>query len=318
MSDLLSTRHDDGNTTNQTDVSKNESCYGYCYFQVYTGIDVTVITNCVLNVPSMVISTLGNALVLAAIIRTPSIRSNSIIILSSLAVSDFLVSIVAQPLYIARGLTKNNVFLFHLSQMSMVSLCGVSLSTITAITLDRFLALNFHMRYAGLVTKFRVTCVLLMIWLFNVFLSCVQIWSDRAYLLVTAVFTCSCLIISTFCYIRIFRIVRHHQLQINAQQQAVQSSNLNNNLNITRLSRSAKNTFVFYIVLILCYCPIFVLMVFYGSLFMSWKTEWHFAATVMFMNSSINPALYCWRLRELRTAVRKTARQMLCTQTVQE
>ena len=46
-----------------------------------------------------------------------------------------------------------------------------------------------------------------------------------------------------------------------------------------------------------------------------WQTEWHFADTAVFMNSSINPFLYCWRLRELRTAVVKTARQMLCKQT---
>ena len=202
--------------------------------------------------------------------------------------------------------------------MTMVSLCVVSLSTITAITLDRYLALHYHMRYASLVIKFRVTCALLMVWLGNVFSSGLHMWNDAAYILLTVVLTCSCLIISTFCYIRIYRIVRHHQLQINAQQEAVQGSNLNNNFNITRLSRSAKNTFVFYIVLILCYCPIFVLMVSYGGLNMGWKTEWHFATTIMFMNSSINPVLYCWRLRELRTAVRKTARQMLCIQTDQE
>ena len=110
MSDLLSTRHNDGNTTNQTNVSKNEACYDYCYFQVYTGIDVTLTIICALNVPSMVISTLGNALVLAAIIRTSSVRSNSIVMLSSLAVSDLLIGVIAQPLFIARELTVNSVF----------------------------------------------------------------------------------------------------------------------------------------------------------------------------------------------------------------
>ena len=46
-----------------------------------------------------------------------------------------------------------------------------------------------------------------------------------------------------------------------------------------------------------------------------WPTEWSFATTLVFSNSSINPFLYCWRLRELRAAVVKTARQMLCQQT---
>ena len=51
-----------------------------------------VIINCVLNAPLG-----GNDLVLAAIIRTPSIRSTSVIMLASLAVSYLLVGFLAEP-----------------------------------------------------------------------------------------------------------------------------------------------------------------------------------------------------------------------------
>jgi len=104
-------------------------------------------------------------------------------------------------------------------------------------------------------------------------------------------------------------------LQIFAQQQAAQSSDTGNNLNIERLKRSEMNTFVFYIALIICYLPIYVLLTLYGLSIKEWETEWQFALTIVFMNSSINPFLFCWRLRELRTAVVKTARQMFCKQT---
>ena len=50
--------------------------------------ETVIIINCILNAPLMLISILGNALVLAAIIRTPSIRSTHMIMLCSLAVSD--------------------------------------------------------------------------------------------------------------------------------------------------------------------------------------------------------------------------------------
>ena len=50
------------------------------------------------------------------------------------------------------------------------SLCIVSLVTITAITVDRFLALH-HMRYAILVTEFRTKCTLLIIWSISFILS---------------------------------------------------------------------------------------------------------------------------------------------------
>ena len=68
-----------------------------------------IIINCVLNAPLMLISILGNALVLAAIMRTPSIRSTShMIMLCSLAVSDFLVGLIAQPTSVAEQLTSDH------------------------------------------------------------------------------------------------------------------------------------------------------------------------------------------------------------------
>ena len=120
-----------------------------------------------------------------------------------------------------------------------------------------------------------------------------------------------CLIISTFSYIRIYQIVRRHQLQIHTQKQAMQSFDVESNLNIAQLTRSAVNTFVFYIALIICYLQLYVSLTLRGLFINYWSTEWQFAYTAVFMNSSINPLLYCWRLRQLRTAVIKTARQML-------
>ncbi len=273
-----------------------------------------IIINCVLNAPLMLISILGNALVLTAIIRTLSIRSTSMIMLCSLAVSDLLVGFLAQPIYIALQLTKDR-FAYHAWIVIGPSLCGVSLFTITAITVDRFLALRYHMRYATLVTKSRVKYTLVIIWLISFVVSGFDFWNTHVHSLLVGVVIIICLIICTFSYIRIYLIVRRHQLQIHAQQQAVQSFNVANNLNMVRLKRSAVNTFVFFIALILCYFPLYVLLTLHGISGSNWQPEWKFASTLVFSNSSINPFLYCWRLRELRTAVVKTARQMLCKQT---
>ena len=60
--------------------------------------ETVIIISCVLNAPLMLISILGNALVLAGIIRTHCIRSTHMIMLCSLAVSDFLVGLIAQPI----------------------------------------------------------------------------------------------------------------------------------------------------------------------------------------------------------------------------
>ena len=218
---------------NNSDKGRKESYYD-SNFEDYTGIDSVVIINCSLNAALMLISILGNALVLAAISRTPSIRSISMIMISSLAVSDLLVGVIVQPLFIAKELTEdNNVFIVNLSKTSKFLLCGVSLSTMTAITLDRFMAIHYHMRYASLVTFSRVRYSVVITWLTSFSFSWFHLLNERALNLLTAVVIVICLVISTFSYIRIYLTVRRHQSHINAQQQAVQSFNLGNNVNIT-------------------------------------------------------------------------------------
>ena len=277
--------------------------------------ETMVIINCVLNAPLMLISILGNALVLAAIIRTPSIRSTPhMIMLCSLAVSDFLVGLIAQPIFVAQQLTKDH-YVRKVSVMMGSFLCILSLMTITAITVDRFLALHYHMRYASLVTESRVKYTLTIIWLINFLLPGFGVWNLRVQTFVAATVAIICLLICIASYIRIYCFIRRHQLQIHAQQQAVQSSDTGSNLNATRLKRSAMNTFFFFIVLIICYFPMYVLLTLYGLSIKDWQSEWEFASTAVHMNSSINPFLYCWRLSELRTAVVKTAREVLCKQT---
>jgi len=238
------------------------------------------------------------------------------IMLCSLAVSDFCIGLIAQPIYIAKELTKEKM-LNNLVVTVAFSVCGVSILTMTTLSVDRFLALHYHMRYATLVTESRVKGFILFIWLSSFLASGFYFKSNRLHSFIIAVSTALYFIISTFSYIRIYLIVRKHQSQIKSQQDAVPSSNAVNNLNIARLRRSAFNIFLFYIALIICYSPIYVLLTLFGTSVKDWQRGWNFAHTAVFLNSSINPILYCWRLRELRAAVVKTARQMLCKHRVQ-
>ena len=123
-----------------------------------------------------------------------------------------------------------------------------------------------------------------------------------------------CISVTTFSYISIYRIVRQHQLQIHVQQQAVQSLNTEHHLNMMQSKKSAINTFIYYIctmLMMLCYSPIFISMIILVIFPKRPRKAWNFADTVLFMNSSINPFLYCWRLHELRTAVLKKQRKLL-------
>ena len=274
--------------------------------------ETVVIINCVLNVPLMLISIIGNTLVLAAIWRTSQLRSPSTILLCSLAFSDLLVGFVVQPLYIASELTENDLLYEILSPLSFCA-CGVSLATMTAISVDRFLALHYHMRYPNLMTVYRAMYASVTLWIVTFVISFSTYWKGSAFYFSGAVSIVICLLVSTFCYIRVYRIVRHHHLQIHAQRQAVE--NIETSQSMERSIKRAMDTFVFYIVLSLCYLPLFIAMAMFSIPHIQLTSAWNLTDTTAYMNSSINPVLYCWRLRELRTAVRKTVKQVLCRPT---
>ena len=277
-----------------------------------SNIETIVIINCLLNVPLILISIIGNALVLAAILRTPSLYSPSAVFLYFLAMSDLLVGFVTQPVYIATAL-KPNPSLYD-AMFTLTALTGgVSLGMMAVISVDRFMALHYHMRYPELMTTKRAIYTSVTLWLVSILLSCLSFWNKDVYFLAIAVGIAICVLISTLSYIQIYCIVRQHQIQIHTQQQAVQNLNAGDDVNIMGLKTSAMNTFIYYICMILCYSPVLTSM-FILAIHGKSSNAWNFADTVCFMNSSINPFLYCWRLNELRAAILKIIRNMLWKQ----
>ena len=275
-----------------------------------------IIPNSVLNALLIPICIAGNVLVLAAVWRNPSLHTPSTILLSSLAVSDLFVGFLVLPLDIAIALImlSRNSSYSRLSQARIflnIQLCCVSLETMTAISVDRYLALRYHIRYPNLMTSKRAMYVAATFWCKNVILSLLSIWKKNTILLVAVVFAALCLFISSVTYNAIYRIVRHHQHQIHAQQQAVQSMNAEQTLKIQAKKRAA-NTFIYYICMLLCYFPEAVSIVIWVTYKEHWNIIWYFADTILFMNSAINPFLYFWRNREVREAVLKIVRKRLC------
>ena len=123
-----------------------------------------------------------------------------------------------------------------------------------------------------------------------------------------------CIMISTVLYIRIYQIARRHQLLIHIQQQTVQTATVEHNLNIARCKKSALNTIKYYICMILCYFPVFTVLILLTINPRLQRQDWNRTIYVMYMNSSINPILYCWRVRKLQNAVLGMMGQLLCKQ----
>ena len=99
-----------------------------------------------------------NILSIHAIRKTSSLPKPLKTLLLSLAVSDLGVGLLAQPLFIARMV---NPTYSTRTALSIITLLfgSASFFTVVAISVDRFLAIQLHLRYQELVTQKRVVSI---------------------------------------------------------------------------------------------------------------------------------------------------------------
>lgn len=72
--------------------------------------------------------------------------------------------------------------------------------------------------------------------------------------------------------------------------------------------KSVFNMFVIWFLMLLCYLPLICTSILVNVLGRSYSIHlaFNFTTSVMFVNSSVNPVVFCWRIREFRAAVKKT------------
>ena len=258
------------------------------------------------SIPLCVMTLLGNAAILITIFKTPSLHSPAHILLAGLALSDFAFGFIVQPLLLSIVLSAGynhdlSLATFHLMCSSLncsaIVLCGVSLGTSIAIALDRLLALRLHLRYAVIVTKYRVIVVLTCIWLFQGFFIPMYFWQVETFGRFIAIKICVVIVVNFAIYLNIHLIVRHHQIRIQYQH----PEQLANIFSLKRLKNSALNTFLVFIFLLVCSLP-FLYVYFNDRVSI---TIHYIAIATIFLNTSFNPFVYSWRLREIRTATKR-------------
>ena len=144
-------------------------------------------------------------------------------------------------------------------------------------------------------TTFRVNVVDLLIWLASAFLSSTFVWnSDLFYISISPV-TWTLAVGNFVVYLKIFLVVRRHHSQIHLQQQGRNRTNLTS---VKRLKKSTFNTFLVFILLVCCYLP-------YSLYLADVDIPYSMVVTMFFLNSSLNPLVYCWRVRDLRLAMKR-------------
>ena len=261
---------------------------------------------------------LGNALILIALHKESSLHPPSKLLLRCLATTDLCVGLVTQPFVVTCWMSAVNAhwkicrYALAASFTTAYIFCGVSVLTLTAISVDRLLALLLGLRYRQVVTLKRTHVIVITFWVVSTVTLAMQFWNPVITLWCGNIGTSLCLVTSIFSYTKIFFTLRHHQNQV---QHLVQQPNQTNQLNIARYKKAVSSAIWLQLTMVACYLPYGVVTTLapdsgqISSVYYTWLCA---SGTVLFLNSSLNPIFYCWKIEEVRQAVRDTIRQLVC------
>ena len=251
-----------------------------------------------------------NIVTIYAIRRTSSLPKTLKTLLLSLAFSDVGVGLFVQPLYTFSlvkwlKLDRPSCNTYHVWNISSNLFSAASFLGVVAVSVDRVLAVHLHLRYQELVTHKRVVTVVISIWVFSAFISLLVLWSSSATQnLVLLVIAAIGFIVSFVVCTRIYLTVRRHKKQIQSMQiqEIVQAGE---KANFTALIKSTVGLFYVYLVFLISYLPFFICIAvvrIYGSS-IAFRKVFIFSWTLIFLNSSLNPVIYCWKMRHIRRAI---------------
>ena len=272
----------------------------------------------VLNSILSITAFFGNALIVIALRKESSLHPPSKVLLRNLATTDLFVGLISQALYAALLVPDvnehSNVCRYIAVAVAITSfiLCAVSLLTLTAISVDRLLALLLGLRYRQVVTLRRAYATVIAFWAASTVFSIIRLFLNsviRSWSEITVISLC--LVTSTFSYTKIFVNLRNHQNQV---QDQVQQPNQSNQLNIARYRKAVSAALLLQLTLVACYLPyvISVNLRTHTEPSLSVSVAWNYTFTLLFLNSTLNPILYCWKIEGVSQAVKDTIRRVFC------
>ena len=168
------------------------------------------------------------------------------------------------------------------------------------------------LRYRQVITLKRLRITSIVFWIYSFVGGSTFIWNFAITTWCQYIGTALCLFSTIFAYTKIFLTLRHSQIQVQSSVSQGQRSQAIPALNIARYRKAVYSALWVQITLVICYLPfgIAVVLISQKELTLSSYLAWQFTITLVYLNSSLNPLLYCWRIREVRQAVKETLRQL--------
>ena len=270
------------------------------------------------GIPLSISAVVGNVLIIVVLHKVSSLHPPSKLLLACLAFTDLSVGLIAHPLFcglLFQSERPSSCSRFFIVIKTSLLFSGVSLSTMTAISVDRLLALLLGLRYRQVVTVRRVKISIVALWILYSSVVMMAIYGNRRMASgVSSAGFLMCIVISTFCYTKIYRTLRLSQVQVQDQSHQGQPNEEGTPLNKERYKKTVSTALWVQITLLACYVPFGLVSVFVitASRTPSIVFAWLLSITLLYFNSTLNPLLYCWKMRELRQEMKNAIRKIWC------
>ena len=294
----------------------------YCSPELAEGIQLPLVCLIVLNIFLSICAFLGNSLILVALHKKSSLHTPSKLLLRCLSASDLCVGLIAEPaivvywtslLFGANATCRYSALVSHLTGYILGS---VSLLTLTAISIDRRLALTLGLKYRQIVTLKRTCMTVIAVWLLSIVGTTLFFVNYFITLWYGTIIILSCLVTSIYAYTMIFRFLHCHAYKLQKTAYQGQPSQNLQPLNLAQYKKSVKTALCVQLTLVVCYLPYAVAQALPKSpheLSQSLYLGRAMALTLVDLNSTLNPILYYWRIGEVRRSVKESLRRLACS-----
>ena len=293
--------------------------------------DITVCLLVGLNIITSISSIVINSCFIAGIASSKSLMTPTNLLVGSLSLSDFLVGLITQPLFSAHLLVNRyetqNCMLAYSSFVVLGTFCGASGLCLPIISLDRCIRMAKLSFYREHVTRKRVIGVVCFLWIYAACLAFMPVYGipKPAFYAMLIGYLSVIIVIMTASYIYIVRKSRRTLVRVGPKNTEHDSGDGPGHLKMksqtpNEISRQMQVTVtVTYLisVAIISWFPGFIASLIWAMGLPSSDgnntivTSHYVLITFGFMASTVNPLLYCWRIRDVRKATMGVVRKIL-------
>jgi hypothetical protein len=252
----------------------------------------------------IVMTLVGNGLVFASFYMFADLRTICNYFIVSLSLADILVALLAMPFWLHLQLTSNQWVLSKGLKMfwDCIDILGgtASITNLTAVSVDRMLAITAPFRYPKLVTSRRALIVIACVWVYAISVSCARtaLWPGRSFLVFVSI-VCFFLPLSIviLMYLVIFLVVRTQVKRIGK--------------NHANEMKAAKTIAVVIGGFLLCWLPFFTVILghAFSTTFRPPFALFFVIKWLEYFNSCLNPIIYTCMNRTYRRAFKRLFRR---------